>query len=254
MSYFFSFYIDHVTPRCLVIGKRADKKFQERRYWFLAAPFSDPIRLRFCPLESFAIALTAHSHTHIPFDTCIFIPPPRFHGEISGLERATPSNCALWKRRVFEKYRWKNSIPVFRNLREVFNIKFLLWFSTMIFIFTFPENEDSTSFYLVLVVSWNEFYRSVEEKRIRYEIYERCTKFGDNDASDNLYLTGFLSHFQILEFIGPDFSSNIIFVYIFQLWGFLIRVWKIKQSPRIDLLNYFPVILISTRIETVKEL
>lgn len=123
MSYFFSFYIDHVTPRCLVIGKRADKKFQERRYWFLAAPFSDPIRLRFCPLESFAIASTAHSHTHIPFDTCIFIPPPRFHGEISGLERATPSNCALWKRRVFEKYRWKNSIPVFRNLREVFNIK-----------------------------------------------------------------------------------------------------------------------------------
>lgn len=65
------------------------------------------------------------------------------------------------------------------------------------------------SFYLVLVVSRNEFYRSVEEKRIRYEIYERCTKF-DNDASDNLYLTGFLSHFQILEFIGPDFSSNII--------------------------------------------
>lgn len=249
MSYFFSFYIDHVTPRCLVIGKRADKKFQERRYWFLAAPFSDPIRLRFCPLESFAIASTAHSHTHthIPFDTCIFIPPPRFHGEISGLERATPSNCALWKRRVFEKYRWKNSIPVFRNLREVFNIKCFHYD----FYFYVSCLRMKISFYLVLVVLWNEFYRSVEEKRIRYEIYERCTKF-DNDASDNLYLTGFLSHFQILEFIGPDFSSNII--YIFQLWGFLIRVWKIEQSPRIDLLNYFPVILISTSIETVKEL
>lgn len=38
-----------------------------------------------------------HTRAHTPFDTCIFIPPPRFHGEISGLERATPSNCALWK-------------------------------------------------------------------------------------------------------------------------------------------------------------
>lgn len=50
-----------------------------------------------------------HTRAHTPFDTCIFIPPPRFHGEISGLERATPSNCALWKRRVFEKYRVKKT-------------------------------------------------------------------------------------------------------------------------------------------------
>lgn len=111
---------------------------------------------------------------------------------------------------------------------------FPLWFLFLRFLL---ENEDSTPFYLVLVVSWNEFYRSVEEKRIRYEIYERCTKFGDNDASDNLYLTGFLSHFQILEFIGPDFSSNIIH---FPTMGFFDSSLKNRAKPSNRSSQLFP--------------
>lgn len=38
---FFSFYIDHVTPLCFVIGKRANKKFQEPSaidFWLLLFP------------------------------------------------------------------------------------------------------------------------------------------------------------------------------------------------------------------------
>lgn len=47
---------------------------------------------------------------------------------------------------------------------------------------------------------------------------------------------------QILEFLCIEYNIRMEF-------------WKIDQTPRIDLLvNYFPVILISTRIETVKEL
>lgn len=72
--------------------------------------------LRSCPLESFAIASTAHARTH----RYVHFYFPR-HGEISGLERATPSNCALWKRRVnIEKY--SILVVVFRNLSKKFRI------------------------------------------------------------------------------------------------------------------------------------
>lgn len=84
--------------------------------------FFDPIRLRFCPLESFAIASTAHTNAPLPpllrFDVHFY--SPRFYtggNKWLGKSHTTPSNCALWKQpRVWKKLSLKKTRS--RSLRQ----------------------------------------------------------------------------------------------------------------------------------------
>lgn len=227
--------------------------------------FFDPIRLRFCPLESFAIASTAHTHPPSSFDsTCIFILPRHVstQGEISGLERATIRLLIALSEnsRVFEKnYRWKKKLDRGLWCNVLLNIFPILWFAMFLRRLSWTCGMDSFIYYRF---SMNEFYRE-ENKRTIEDIFQRYAKYNDGkenkrskiskDLSKNrgngLWIFG-KQNFQILESI-ESFVYRVILVFRYRIrFNFEYRIgtllWRsFEKSTNRCSSNYFPAILIS---------